>query len=103
MVRWSMVVGWYELMRNPRKLARQQSVDDFILMSPRRWKFGKSALSPERAEAGLHHTQHSGLSDVLPEPKDSIRTVSLLEAGDVTVRHETTDLFDERGKGSDFS
>lgn len=96
-----MFVGWYELIRNPRRQAREESVDDFILMSPGRWKFGKSALSPERVDAGVLDRQYSGLSGVLPEPKESIKTVSLPEAGDVSVRHKTTDLFDEFRRGSD--
>lgn len=37
MVRWSMLVGWWELIRNPRQMFRRPSTgsEDFVMLSPR--------------------------------------------------------------------
>lgn len=37
MVRWSMLIGWYELIRNPKTLFRRPSTgsEDFVMLSPR--------------------------------------------------------------------
>jgi len=35
------------------------------------------------------------MTGILPEPSDSVRQLSVPEAGDIGKRHETTNLFDE--------
>lgn len=78
MFRWSMLIGWASLLRNPRRAraASAGSVGDFVLIQP----------SGEKG-AGYRHT------GVLPSTEKEKEIAP--EAGDVATRHETTNLFED--------
>lgn len=85
MFRVTMLLGWYQLLRNPRRIRPDSvgSVGDFVLIHP-----GKS----KRPSAG--NGQGEKPSGVLPSPADEKR-MSVPEPGDVAKRHETTNLFED--------
>ena len=78
-----MLVGWYELITNSRRLSKQ-------------------SIPSETTEKRISAVQFADRSPfaktgILPEPSDSIRHSSLPEACDVSTRHEGTpaNWFDE--------
>ena len=102
MVRHSMLVGWWELIRNPRGTRRRQSsADEWVSAKPKRLSLGR-ILGSDR----LPPTTASG-EDEIPMPKGVLpspekeRKMSVPEAGDVAKRHETTTLFDDEGDEED--
>ena len=79
MFRFSMLTGWWSLLRNPRRsrAASAGSVGDFVLIS-----------QPSEGQK-----QRSAGNGILPSPEKESLTAP--EAGDVSRRHETTNLFEE--------
>ena len=103
MVRRSMITGWWELLKDPRSIRFNRKYSGQRSSSRR-----KSAL--KRPAAGVQADSEKKLSmfdtpmglqpdreptGVLPDPESSIRAMSIPEAGDVSQRHETTNLFEE--------
>ena len=89
MLRWSMLVAWWELIRNPRGVRHRDSLG-FDLGSPD----GTKHMSLSRP---LASEQAAKENDVKASPP------SMPEPGDVTKRHETMAPFDfgfdeERGE-----
>ena len=85
-----MLIGWWELISR-RQHKRGQNGDDFVLVnskSRKRVSLGDQFWTspPEKREKP---------PGVLPSPQESERRTSIPEPGDVTKRHETTNLFDE--------
>ena len=81
-----MLTGWWSLLRN-RRGARPESVGsvgDFVLIKPAAVK-GASAMNGE-----LSGEKRTG---VLPSPEKERMNVP--EPGDVSKRHETTNLFED--------
>lgn len=80
MLRWSMLVSWWELIRNPRGFKRRNSLG---------FEFGSPG-----------GTKHMSLSRPLAseqaakEVEAGVRRVSVPEPGDVTKRHGTMTPFD---------
>ncbi|KAK5108347.1 hypothetical protein LTR62_008376 [Meristemomyces frigidus] len=72
MVRWSMLVGWYELIRSPLQYRRKSRAKLFVLVSPERASNRNSGVKSMLDGVGI-----------LSEPSESIRHASLPEAGDV--------------------
>ena len=86
-----MITGWWELIRNPKRV-RPESGADWIILHPSGWKrpsFGKGH-TPKNSDV----KDMKGPEDVLPSPGPSARQMSVPEPGDVTKRHETTNLFE---------
>ncbi|TKA78813.1 hypothetical protein B0A55_02235 [Friedmanniomyces simplex] len=82
LARWSMFVGWLELVSHPEDYWRKGRVESFILVTPKGKRGGK----------GVMHGHHA---DGMVQPKGgSVGMTDVPEAGDVTTRHETTDWFD---------
>lgn len=86
-VRRSIFVGWYELFRHPVTYRRTSNAELFV---PTTSEKRASAIRASRTEREILDLEHAG---ILPEPRPSIP-----EAGDVSTRHETTDLFEEDGE-----
>lgn len=80
MIRWSMITGWWEMLRHPMR-RRRDSVD-FELMLP-----GGSSTKHMSLTKPLVSEKAETMEDV-PLPIDSP------EPGDATKRHETTNMFD---------
>lgn len=108
MLRWSMLVGWYELIRDPRSIRfnKRYSGQKFIAakkrLSGRPTKSEESEGKPEKFryfETPETLEQHPTF--VLPDPEESPRWLSVPEAGDVSKRHETTNLFEEDEEDED--
>lgn len=91
MIRWSMLVGWWELLRHPRRSRQASNPEDFVITSPgttiKRMSLGKGLESEKDAQ------QSEKPKGVLPEPDESTRGISVPEPGEVDKRHETTNLF----------
>ncbi|KAK3679436.1 hypothetical protein LTR78_000997 [Recurvomyces mirabilis] len=87
MVRSSMFVGWWELIRSPLRSRRVSRPEEFGLAN--------SKQESKRDSAGVK-SMLDGVG-ILSEPSESVRQASVpeLEAGDVTERHGTTNWFDE--------
>ncbi|KAK4570232.1 hypothetical protein LTR86_002312 [Recurvomyces mirabilis] len=87
MVRSSMFVGWWELIRSPLRSRPVSRPDEFGLAN--------SKQESKRDSAGAK-SMLDGVG-ILSEPSESVRHASVpeLEAGDVTERHGTTNWFDE--------
>ncbi|KAI7358519.1 hypothetical protein KC320_g1014 [Hortaea werneckii] len=80
MVRRSMLIGWYDILRHPGRIWRRDSS-----------KSGPQDPTSERSSGGsvrFAETSPFAAIGTLPEPEDSIRKMSMPEAGDVTTRHE---------------
>ncbi|KAI6819069.1 hypothetical protein KC332_g11251 [Hortaea werneckii] len=80
MVRRSMLIGWYDLLRHPRRLWRRDSS-----------KSGPQDPTSKRSSGGsvrFAETSPFAAIGTLPEPEDSIRKMSMPKAGDVMTRHE---------------
>ena len=80
MVRRSMLVGWYDILRHPRQIWRRDSSNP----GP------QDPISKRSSGGSVRFAETSPFATIgtLPEPEDSIRRVSMPEAGDVTTRHE---------------
>jgi hypothetical protein len=80
-----MLTGWRSLLRNPRGARPESvgSVGDFVLIQPAGAK-GASLVNGEVVE------KRSG---VLPSPEKE--RMNAPEPGDVSQRHETTNLFED--------
>ena len=85
MFRFSMLTGWWSLLRNPRRsrAASAGSVGDFVLI--------KQSQEPKGGEAGLANNGNV----VLPSPQKEKEGLIAPEPEDVSTRHETTNLFEE--------
>jgi hypothetical protein len=85
MFRFSMLTGWRSLLRNPRRsrAASAASVGDFVLVK-----------QPEEPKGGKIRTVNDG-DGVLPSPEQEKEGLVAPEPGDVSSRHETTNLFEE--------
>lgn len=79
MVRWSMITGWWELIRHP---LRRPSVD-FELMQPGMGPKHLSLTKPLASE--LLAAEEAAAAAAAGE----VKRTSVLEAGDVTQRHAT--------------
>lgn len=80
MVRWSMLVGWWELMRNPQQIFRRPSTgsEDFVMLSPRTATKAQmqSLESPAAGNGGDLRRRSSGQVVVRPsvdEPDPVVR------------------------------
>lgn len=103
MVRWGMVVGWWEVLREPRGWCggwwgsgrgRKDSADDeFGWEQPKRLSLGR-LLGSER-NPGVKNGSVEG-EGVLPSLEKAVP-----EAGDATRRHETTNLFEGGDHGEE--
>lgn len=113
MVRRSMLVGWYELLRDPRSIRFNKRYSGHAFVAVRKRLSGRSgrrlAESEEKKEPEKfrYFAAPETLEQptfVLPDPEDSpgSRRMSVPEAGDVSKRHETTNFFesgeDEQGE-----
>lgn len=91
MLRGSMLVGWWVLLSRTRS-TKQRGSGDFIINGfddPKHMSLGRP-LASEKALGGIQP------GAVLPDPAESIRKSSVVpQAGDVTKRHETTNLFED--------
>ncbi|KAK5169504.1 uncharacterized protein LTR77_005480 [Saxophila tyrrhenica] len=99
MVRWSMLVAWWELICDPgRGRRRQSSAADWVSAPPKRLSLGRILASDRlpKTTAGGEEEMPKAHTGVLPSPEKD-RAISVPEAGDVAKRHETTTLFDEDG------
>ena len=105
MVRWSMLVGWYELLRNPCSIRFNKRYSGQKFLAARKRISGR--LSRNSAKVGgksVENEKKGYFADpevlekptfVLPDPDASLRGMSVPEAGDVSTRHETTNLFED--------
>lgn len=86
MFRFSMLTGWLSLLRNPKRgrAASAGSVGDFVLIN--------------RPSEGKVGTANNG-TGVLPSPEKESLTAP--EPGDVSKRHETTNLFEDSDGGDE--
>lgn len=105
MIRRSMFVGWYKILRDPGQHIKQlrnrrrDDEEDFVIVSPRR----QAAAKTQEFKESVGHSKrgpgvHPGLSNtgILPEPENQEKGVAKKpEAGDVSKRHETTYVPDE--------
>ncbi|KAK5133434.1 hypothetical protein LTR08_007773 [Meristemomyces frigidus] len=94
MVRWSMVTGWLDLIRHPRRPWKQCG-SNLDMATPRRTSLGRSLRLDK---SGIRHDAESSpfaATGILPEPSESVRQMSVPEAGEVATRHETTNWFDD--------
>lgn len=94
MVRWSMLVGWYELILHPSR-SWKQSEFNLESLGRKRTGFGNHAASGMPGMRQDSEKSPFGRSGVLSDPSMSTKRTSWPEAGDVTQRHETTNWFDE--------
>ncbi|KAI7528764.1 hypothetical protein KC331_g15577 [Hortaea werneckii] len=80
MVRRSMLVDWYDILRHPRRIWRRDPSNP----GP------QDPTSKRSSGGGVRFAETSPFAAIgtLPEPEDSIRRISMPEAGDVTTRHE---------------
>jgi hypothetical protein len=89
-----MLVGWWEFIRNPRGRRKSSGADEFVLVKPRKLSLGKILGSKE------NQTTTTGRQDIILKPTGILLSpetesrVSVPEPGDVTRRHETTNLFE---------
>ena len=91
MFRWSMITGWYEIIR-PRR-PRKQRDSGLDASRSKRTSFGSFNLSLRRDKSSTRHDAEGSpfaATGILPEPSDSVRQLSVPEAGEVSKRHETT-------------
>ncbi|KAI7281749.1 hypothetical protein KC345_g3959 [Hortaea werneckii] len=80
MIRRSMLIGWYDILRHPGRIWRRDSS-----------KSGPQDPTSKRSSGGsvrFAETSPFAAIGTLPEPEDSIRKMSMPEAGDVTTRHD---------------
>lgn len=104
MVRYSMLTGWLDLIRDPRSIRFNKRYSGQKFIAARKRISGRSNKSAEkdREKAQFRNFEHPETLEqkptfVLPDPEDgeSWRVVGVPEAGDVSRRHETTNLFEE--------
>ena len=95
MIRWSMLVGWWELIRHSHRARPQRGGDDFVIVcrtAPKRIDLGTELASSNNTPRG---------TEKLPEQSADERRLAVPEPGDVTKRHKTTTLFDESDDDAD--
>lgn len=103
MLRWSMLVGWYEFIRDPRSIRFTKRYSGLRFVAVRKRFSGRSNTNTSSGKSeklsyfAAPETLLGGQpSCVLPDPHaSSPRLLSVLEAGDVSTRHATTNLFEE--------
>ena len=98
MVRWSMLVGWWELIRDPRSIHFNKRYSGQKFVAARKRISGRSAKESEKKIRNFEAPETlEQPTFVLPDPDDeevSHGKMSVPEPGDVSKRHETTNLFE---------
>ena len=95
MFRWSMATGWYDVIRDPRRPWKRKGSNHDAAQS-KRTSFGSFGRPLERDKSSLRHDAEGApfaATGILPEPSDSLRQMSVPEAGEVSRRHETTNWY----------
>lgn len=99
MIRWSMLVGWWELILDPssNRFNRRYSGQKFV--AARKRISGRSAKESEKRKERYFASPETleQPNCVLPDPDEEgsvHRQMSAPEPGDVSKRHETTNLFE---------
>jgi hypothetical protein len=107
--RFTMVVGWYELLMGHiplsfrRRRNRNDEMEDFVMMGgPTKRNLDKPLASDSQEMHSFEDDEHeNGLEStgILPEPTSGDGSVhqrpSVVEAGDTMTRHETTNWFED--------
>ena len=106
MVRWSMLVGWYELLRNPRSIRFNKRYSGQAFVAARKQLSDRSGKGAEEKKPQFRNfpspeTLEQKPTCVLPDPEENESPrlgsggMAMPEAGDVSKRHDTTNLFEE--------
>lgn len=93
MIRWQMLLGWWELIPDPRRRRQSSAADEWVSLKPKHKSFKMVLGSNKKLQTagGENAVQHTG---ILPSPKKD-RHLSVPQAGDVAKRHQTTTLFQD--------
>lgn len=87
-----MLRAWLELIRDPRKAGRRHSIGSFVIVSPKRMSLGRPLGSDM---IGKDEMPLVSMAHERDATGTAFSTMTPIEAGDVLIRHKTTNLFDE--------
>lgn len=84
MVRWSMFVGWWELIRNPKQMFRRLSTgsEDFVMLSPRT----AASQQMQNIDSGLR--RRSSGQVIRPSVDESLSTPTKTQFVDVPIMED---------------
>jgi hypothetical protein len=95
MIRWSMLVGWWNFFKNPRGRRKSSGAIEFVPFKGRKLSWGKAFGSEKNAKSTTAEERPAQHTGILPSPeKERKMSVPVPEPGDVATRHETTNLFE---------
>ena len=87
-----MLVGWWELYRHPGRPRSKSGSEDFVVVcrsASKRFSLGRELLSTNNTPRGV---EKMGVAS------EGERHVTAPEPGDVSKKHETTNLFEKSDK-----
>ena len=86
MIRWSMFVGWWELLRNPKTFFRRPSTgsEDFVMLSP----CTLASQQMQGIDAGMRRRSSGQVVRASGESEGEVRTPTKTTFLDVPIREE---------------